>query len=314
MDHFDELLAQYETYCKYQKGLDEKTLKSYRTDLTQLHAFLIERNGDFTKSYLEGYCCMLHQAFKPKTAKRKIASAKAFFHWMEYEELIDRTPFAKIDTRFREPKLLPRTMSLKTAASIFDAAYQNLKEQRPESYGYRTATRDVAVLELLFSTGIRVSELSCLRENEIDLEEGSLRIYGKGDKERVLQLGNPNTLEALRRYKELYQSEIRAAGFFFVNGQHRRYSEQSVRHMVSKYAKLVGAPEHITPHVFRHTFATLLLESDVDIRYIQGLLGHSSIATTQIYTHISTRKQRDILTEKNPRNKVSSNFSDTKAK
>lgn len=304
MEGFDKLFEQYEKYCVLQKRLDEKTMKAYATDLKQLRDFLPACGGELNKESLEKYCRMLHNSFAPRTVKRKIASAKAFCHWLEYAELIERTPFAKVDTRFREPKQLPRTMSLSTVNNIFNQAYSNLRNQKENSYGYRVAARDIAVLEMLFATGVRVSELSGLQASDINLHDGYVRILGKGLKERIIQIGNAETINALHLYHSLYQQEIKDTGYFFVNSQHNRYSEQSVRHMIARYAKLTGANEHVTPHTFRHTFATSLLEGDVDIRYIQAVLGHSSISTTQIYTHVTSNKQKSILTLKNPRNKI----------
>lgn len=150
-----------------------------------------------------------------------------------------------------------------------------------------------------------MSELCSLRHPDIDLHEGYVRIYGKGAKERIVQITNTYILDALRNYCRMVPSQSITHDFFFVNRLGHRLSEQSVRFMIKKYSHMAGLSEHITPHMFRHTFATLLLEEDVDIRYIQQILGHSSILTTQIYTHVTSTKQRDILTTKHPRNKLS---------
>lgn len=160
------------------------------------------------------------------------------------------------------------------------------------------------MLELLFATGIRVSELSFLKPEDINFTDKTLKIYGKGARERILYIENPDVIEALQVYKKAFRSEMKSCGFFFINNWGTRYSEQSVRNMIRKYTDLASCSLHITPHMFRHSFATLLLEEDVDIRYIQNLLGHSSVTTTQIYTHISANKQRKILADKHPRNRI----------
>ena len=136
----------------------------------------------------------------------------------------------------------------------------------------------------------------------IDFVSNNILIYGKGAKERILQIGNPEVLSALSLYSETFKDDIAACGFFFVNRLQQKLSDQSVRFMITRYAKLAGIEQHLTPHMFRHSFATLLLEQDVDIRYIQRMLGHSSISTTEIYTHVSNVKQKDILFNKHPRN------------
>lgn len=149
---------------------------------------------------------------------------------------------------------------------------------------------------------MRISELCSLKPSDIDLENKTVLIYGKGARERILQLGNPEVLSALTAYQDSFREDIACCGYFFVNKLKHKLSDQSVRFMINRYAKLAGIEQHITPHMFRHSFATLLLEQDVDIRYIQKMLGHSSISTTEIYTHVSNTKQKDILMNKHPRN------------
>lgn len=298
------LLEQYLSFCQDQKELDEKTLKAYRIDLRQFHQFVEQHEDPLSKSTLEAYCRELHRQFKPRTVKRKLASSKAFCHWLEYEEIVDRTPFAKVHTKFREPQTLPRVISLSAVTSIFQTAYRILKSAQT-LYDRKIALRNVAVLELMFATGVRVSELCHLTDQDVDLESGKIRVYGKGDKERVIQIGNNDTLNLLQRYRTEFLGQITVCEFFFVNRQKSRLTEQSVRQMLAQYAKQAGVSEKVTPHMFRHTVATLLLEAGVDIRYIQQFLGHSSISITEIYTHVSTTKQKEILIERHPRNKMS---------
>lgn len=303
MEPMNTLLEQYLSFCQDQKELDEKTLKAYRIDLRQFRQFVELHEDPLSKSTLESYCRELHRQFKPRTAKRKLASAKAFCHWLEYEEIVDRTPFAKVHTKFREPQTLPRVISLSAVTAIFQIAYRILEsEQTP--YDRKIALRNTAVLELMFATGVRVSELCHLTDQDIDLEGGKIRVYGKGEKERVIQIGNSDTIRLLQRYRREFLGQIVSCGFFFVNRQKSRLTEQSVRQLLAQYAKQAGVSEKVTPHMFRHTVATLLLEAGVDIRYIQQFLGHSSISITEIYTHVSTAKQKEILVEKHPRNKM----------
>ena len=149
---------------------------------------------------------------------------------------------------------------------------------------------------------MRISELCSLKPADIDFENKSILIYGKGAKERIVQIGNPEVLSALLLYQTAFRADIEICGYFFVNRLGKKLSDQSVRFMINRYARLASIEQHLTPHMFRHSFATLLLEQDVDIRYIQRILGHSSISTTEIYTHVSNVKQKDILFNKHPRN------------
>lgn len=300
----EKLLKSYVVYCKFQKGLSQKTLKAYQTDLYQFSCFVGDSKGFYTKEQIQKYITYLHGKYKVKTVKRKIASLKAFFAYLEFEEILEDNPFRKIHVRLHEPFLLPKTIPLASIDSILACAYKQKNTQKAESYGYFATLRDIAVLELLFATGMRVSELCTLQPSSVNLSEGVIKIYGKGSKERVVQIGNRAVISAVTTYYQAFSDSITETGWFFINRLGSQLSDQSVRFMIQKYATLAGVDQHITPHMFRHSFATLLLEEDVDIRYIQQLLGHSSITTTQIYTHVSSKKQRDILTAKHPRNKI----------
>ena len=298
-----DLLSQttsFLNYCKNRKALDPKTVKAYSTDLKQFSVFT---QNHFCKESICDYIAFLHNAFKPKTAKRKIASLKAFTHYLVVEDIIDTNPFDKIETAFREPVMLPRTIPFDTIKAILSAAYSELSAART-SYGIKSAVRNVAVLELLFATGARVSEICFLTPDTVNTTDYTIKIYGKGSKERIIQIENDDVKKAINNYQALFREEIISCGYFFVNKLHHRLTDQSVREIINKYSKLAGSKIHITPHMFRHSFATLLLEEDVDIRYIQKLLGHSSITTTQIYTHVSMSKQKEILSAKHPRNKI----------
>ena len=157
------------------------------------------------------------------------------------------------------------------------------------------------MIELLFSTGIRISELCNIKIENIDFKEQTLKIFGKGSKERILYIGNDHVLNILKKYNDLNCINENQS-FFFINKFGDKISEQSVRILLNKIEKELNFSIHITPHMLRHTFATKLLEKDVDIRYIQNILGHSSISTTQIYTHVTYPKQKEILINKNPMN------------
>ncbi|MCM1065452.1 MAG: tyrosine-type recombinase/integrase [Eubacterium sp.] len=294
-------IRNYLEHCRNQKRLDAKTLKAYRIDLTQFTTCF--PSADITAispDKLEQYIATLHQEYKPKTAKRKIASLKAFFHYLEYKDLIDRNPFNKIHTRFREPVILPKTIPLHTVEALLSMIYKQQKNAKTV-YQQRNALRDAAVIEMLFATGMRISELCSLEEQSVNLYDRNILIYGKGSKERKIQIGNDDVIKTLEEYKNSFQSEIKSCRHFFANQNGSALSDQSIRRMINKYTRLAAIELHITPHMFRHTFATSLLEADVDIRYIQEMLGHSSINITEIYTHVAMSKQRDILTTKHPR-------------
>lgn len=293
--HIDEFL----NYCRYHKKLSDKTIRAYKIDLSQYGVF----SNELSKQALWDYIEYLNKKYKPKTAKRKLATLKAFIHFLLLQDLIDFNPFDKLETTIKEPLLLPKTIPLGVIAKLISFSYQQIVFAKSD-YQIRSAVRNTAILELLFATGARVAEICTLRSDNVDLLGNSVKFYVKGSKERIIPIENFAVLSILRKYHSLFEKEIPDSGYFFVNKLGRRMTEQSVRNMINFYCKQCGVDMHITPHMFRHSFATLLLEEDVDIRYIQRMLGHSSITTTQIYTHVTSAKQKEILKTKHPRNKL----------
>ena len=291
----------YLDYCKSQKRLDEKTLKAYHIDLNQFSdKIIISSINEINISILENYISFLNNIYKPKTVKRKLATIKAFFHYLEYKNIIQYNPFNKMITQFREPIILPKVIPLKTIEYFLSTIY-NQMHYADTAFKKKNALRDAAISEILFSTGMRISELCSIKPHDINLSTGTILIYGKGNKERRINIENEQVISILKEYRSEFSSEINMCGHFFANQYGRMLNDQAVRRMINKYCSLASIDLHITPHMFRHTFATSLLDADVDIRYIQEMLGHSSINITQIYTHVTTAKQREILINKHPR-------------
>jgi len=293
-------------HCKFEKNLSDKTIRAYQTDLNQLQKFITDRNFslDITtisklelRSYLEAISIL-----KPKSIKRKIATIKAMFNHLEFDDIISTNPLRKMRIKIKESKQLPKVLNIQEIQKIFKSVYRANITIENNSYSYFAELRNIVVIELLFATGGRVSEISNLRDSQIDLNTGQVIISGKGSKERIIQICNKETIALLKKYRRISQDKIKAAGdYFLVNRFNNKLSDQSIRYIVSDLSKNAKIPMHVTPHVFRHSFATLLLEKDVDIKYIQSMLGHSSIMTTQIYTHVNKEKQRQILSTKHPR-------------
>ena len=300
-------ITDFINHCKYEKNLSEKTIKAYSIDLAQFKKFLLEKNHpteitQITKSEIRAYLEVI-SPLKPKSIKRKIATLKAMFNFLEFDDRILVNPFRKMRIKIHEEKKLPKVMDIKDINKIFKSAYRkNSSIPNENSFLYTSSIRDIAVIELLFATGARVSEIANLKAENIDINSGAIIIKGKGNKERILQICNTETLEILKRYQRIFRNEIHnSGGNFLINRLGKKLSDQSIRGIVNNLASEAKIKKHITPHVFRHTLATLLLEKDVDIKYIQSILGHSSIMTTQIYTHVNRKKQRQILRTKHPR-------------
>lgn len=298
------LVKIYLNYCEYQKRLDAKTLKAYRIDLRQFEELVWNQFcinvSEINAKGLEIILGIWNKKYKAKTVKRKIASVKAFFHWLEETEQVKENPFVKVHAHFREPKILPKTIPEHNLELFLQVLYDVYKKAKTEGQK-NLALRDIVVIETLFSTGMRISELCSLKKESINLVEGEILIYGKGAKERIIQIPDEHLRELLCKYHDRNKDKIREQEYFFLNNYGRPLADQSVRNMINKYTNKAGISQHITPHMFRHTFATGLLDSDVNLRVIQNLLGHSSIQTTEIYTHVSAAKQRQILAECSPR-------------
>lgn len=294
-----KIIKRYLSACEMEKRLSPKTIKAYRSDLEQFREYLIAEDKVFDRDTLKGYFALLNSQFKPLTVKRKRASLRALVTWLIDERFMDRNPFENLHLKIQQPKLLPRDIPLHEIGHLLSVAYDRMNRQADNG----AALCETAVMELLFATGLRVSELSDLRTQDVNLVDGVIRIYGKGAKERVVGIGNKEVLTLLRSYEARFQPDRN--GTFFQNRNGDRLSEQSVRRIVHKYTKIAGIPTRITPHMFRHSLAAMLVGEEVSIRIVQRLLGHSSILTTQIYTHVADQKQREIIAAKHPRNKLS---------
>lgn len=292
-------LKKYLEYCQYRKELNANTLKAYRIDLSQYLSYVKKEVTD--KARIEEYITKLHKDFKQKTIKRKIASIRAFYNYLEEEEIISEpNPFHRVKVKFKEIEALPRIIPRGDIEKLLNHMYCELKLLQNKKMVYR----DIAIVEMFFATGARVYELSNLKRSDVNLDDGIIKIMGKGGKERYILIGNADVLKVMKEYYKWNQYAIDKSGFFFVNCRGNRFSEQSIRNMVRRYSQNAGISIHITPHMFRHSVATYLLEEGMDIMYIQKILGHRSIKTTQIYVHIASKKQMEILKELHPRNKM----------
>lgn len=295
-----ELIEDYLETISYEKKLSKNTVKAYRIDLRQFADYTKGAPAD--RNLLAKYVQHLNRSFTPRSVKRKLASIRAFYNELSENELIDINPFDKFHTRIHTPKQLPRTIPLQTVQSILSNAYH----EYDDGNGPRLILRDIMVFELLFSTGLRVSELCSLSRDNFLIQDNHIQllINGKGDKERVIRITTPELMRLAKTYFEEYRDEISRTGAILFNRDSHPLSTQSVRCIIRRYERKLGIKKHITPHMFRHTFATSLLEAGMDIRYIQSLLGHSSISTTQIYTHITTHIETAMLANKHPRGKM----------
>ncbi|MCL5035144.1 MAG: tyrosine-type recombinase/integrase [Bacteroidetes bacterium] len=306
----EQAIKEFVNHCRFEKSLSPKTTKAYNTDLRQFVAFLNANSlsrrltrisKDEIRSFLE-YLSPL----KPKSIKRKVATIRAFFNYLEFEDKVSLNPMRKMLVRIREPLRLPRVMDLMEITEILKcvyAAYNTAIETGDKKSAEKL--KNVVVVELLFATGARVSEIANLKRDQIDLTTGAVTIKGKGNKERVVQVCNGDVMKTIQHYSDLFSARMKAGGgFFLINRLGGRLSEQSIRTIVKNLVGTTSIQKRITPHVFRHTFATLLLEREVDIKYIQTLLGHSSIMTTQLYTHVAVEKQRQILLTKHTRKDI----------
>lgn len=296
-------ISEFLWHCRFEKSLNEKTITAYATDLKQFSAYVGETLDLFELSKITLKTYLQHISyFQHKTIRRKLASLRAMLNYFECEYDTYINPMRKMQIKIKDPMRLPTVMTIDEVRKILSCLYKKSSIVKGQgAYTYQANIRNIAVVELLFASGMRVSELCNLCNKDIDMANGVIRIIGKGNKERLINICQPATLSALKHWVELRGDRSDLDAPFFTNRLYHALSTQSVRQIIREIILEAGIEKHVTPHTFRHTFATLLLEEDVDIKYIQSLLGHSSIMITQIYTHVNTHKQREILQNKHPR-------------
>ena len=311
-----EATKEYLEYGKNGKRLAEKTILAYGNDMKRFLEFCEEKKGksranifveEIQGDDVREYIYTENNRRKAKTVKRRMACLRGFYTYLENQGEVDENPFCKLKFRIKDKTLLPDCLSLLEMKQILDVAYAYAPDwpaSVSEPLKLFLRTRNAAILEMLFATGLRVHELCKLTYEEFDLEQGALRILGKGQKERTLYIGSESVLKSVREYLRRAEDLHMRSAYVFLNRSGEPISCQTVRMMVRHYAELAGITRRITPHTFRHTFASLLLEEGVDIKYIQEFLGHSSISTTQIYLHTSEARKRQILTDMHPRERL----------
>jgi integrase/recombinase XerC len=294
-------VARFLQYLRVERNASELTIKSYREDLTVLADYLAETRGgacpkpsEVTVLDLRGYVASLHESgYAKSTIARRLASLRSFFKFGQREEWTKTNP-AKPLRNPRQGRSLPHFLSAEAIGRLLEA---------PPT-GQPLGLRDRAILETMYAAGLRVSETVGLNQSDLDFAAGVVRVRGKGRRERLAPIGS-YAARALRRWlrvRQLHPDETSGPEApVFVNRFGRRLTTRSVARMLEKYLKLTGLDGRTTPHSLRHSFATHLLDRGADVRSVQELLGHKSLVTTQIYTHVSTAALRKVYEKAHPR-------------
>jgi len=278
---------------KSERNFSPYTLTNYRIDLNQFLGYLKERELSlFSVERLMAREFLYHlekRKFSRRSLARKISTVRSFFRFLIREGKAQSNPFELIST----PKLQKRLPNF-----LYPNEVEKLLEA-PDSKSV-LGLRDRALLELLYGSGIRVSEATKLNTTDLDLEEGEVRVFGKGSKERIALIGS-KAREAVRKYlSERGRTQSKA---LFLNKRGGRLTQRSVERLIKYYARKTGLNRPVTPHTLRHTFATHLLSGGADLRTVQELLGHASLSTTQVYTHITKEKLKSVYDLAHPRAK-----------
>ena len=322
-----EIMQEFLNYLKYEKRFSEHTAKCYGADLEQFVNFLVCRASDqyetgqqeqqtagdtalATKSKTDqllfavdansvrSFLAMLNEHnYSKATIARKLATLRSFYKFLVKRNYLEANPVISIRTPKQEKKL-PRFMEYTEIQRLFSAVPTN-------SW---LGARDKAILETLYSTGIRVSELVGLNMDDVDFLGEVVHIRGKGKKERISPIGS-SALQAIQHYMEFRNKRAENSNNFdnrvlFVNKHGQRLSTRSVRRKMDKYLKIAGLDPLISPHTLRHSFATHMLNNGADLRSVQELLGHQSLSTTQIYTHLGTTKLKEVYDSAHPRDNI----------
>jgi integrase/recombinase XerD len=296
-----DLALDFLGYLEVERGLSRNTLEAYRSDLQQFGEFLTRRGFsamDLVPGQLAEFITELAEgrdgrpACAPATLQRKVACLRSFYRYLRREQLIDHDPARELRAP-RLPARLPHVLSR-------DEILRLLAQPRGNS---PTAIRDRALLETMYACGLRASEAIGLELADLDLELGVLRARGKGSKERIVPVGS-QAIDGLRAYLEVARPKLVGLAdetHVFVNRRGTALSRQGLYKIVQRYARSAGLEGRMSPHTLRHTFATHLLAGGCDLRSLQEMLGHADIATTQIYTHLSVERLRDVYFEAHPR-------------
>ncbi|MCG2721443.1 MAG: tyrosine recombinase XerC [Thermodesulfovibrionales bacterium] len=284
-EHIDKFLR----YLEFEKGVSAHTLRAYRKDLKVFSGAVNTPPENIDVIDVRGFIAgQIKQGLNKTTVGRRLSSIRSFFKFLYREGFIRSNP-AKLVSNPKMQKLLPRFLSVDDVFSLVE---------QPEGIGFLPA-RDRAILELLYSSGLRVSELSGLNTDEVNTKEHLVKVRGKGKKERIVPVGT-KAMDVLKTYlieRFLLKSKEKA---LFLNRLGTRLTDRGVRRIVVKYAKRMAMNTRVGPHVLRHTFASHLLQGGADLRVIQELLGHSSLSTTQKYTHLDITHLMDIYDKAHP--------------
>ncbi len=292
-------------HCQHERNFSPHSLKAYRLDLAAFARFMGGRTtepgaGSVGRDEARAYVASL-AGYKPRTVRRRIAALKSFMGFLEREGILPSNPMALLDARIRVGRPIPRTISLESVRLMLATAHCSARDERRASGRSGTdARRNLAVIELLFATGMRVAELSHLKRSDIDVDARTVRIMGKGSRERIIPICDHEVIATVQTHLALRELRGAEEEWLFLNRRGARLSEQSIRRIIKRWAESLDLT-HATPHMFRHTVATLLLEGGADLRYIQTFLGHSSIVTTTIYTHVAQEAHRKVIEASHPR-------------
>ena len=290
-------VIQFLDYCAVERGLSENTVQAYSYDLADFRGSLPARmklasiDTEVLRSYLESM--VGKRKLSPGTVRRRLACLRLFFRYLE-DRGLSSDPFAGWRLKLPRRKRLPRALSREEASTLLAPARRS--KGRPRSEWTRPLQVEIS---LMVSTGIRVGELCKIQTGDVSHDGSTLRIHGKGSRDRIVYVIDPELRKGLRMLVELRLRLVGGPGYLFINRHGDRLRPHSFRAKLRNFAVGAGLQRRVTPHMLRHTAATLLIERGVDIRIVQRLLGHSSIATTEIYTHVSDGALRSTLERAN---------------
>lgn len=298
----EEMLKKYIYFLTSTTNKSKETINSYKYDINLFLIYVNRKNID-SNAINEYFTYLIGNAYKPNSILRKLVSINLFFEYMVKQKAIKKNPMTNLEIKIEKEKTLPRILQIKDIKKILNFLNSKVLLSNTNAKKFRSY-RNLSLFDILITTGIRINEAVSIKVNDINYSDRTILIHGKGKKERITYISSDECWRNLINYLHIRKMYEKGNKFLYINLNGKQLSTHSIDNIFRDIVKSTKLENFSTPHCLRHTFATNLLANGADIRTVQELLGHSSICTTEIYTHVDTKRKKSVLRKYNYRNKL----------